>query len=119
MLVTPKNQRLGDLAAGTLVVKERSEWQGHLDRPKTISPSDGPEADMVRNIEMVTPEQFDALKRFLERSTELQPGIREEIANKIAQPLMLHMGIENGGAIVYSKLLLAIHDRCVQDRGMR
>lgn len=119
MLITPKSQRLGDLAAGTLVVKERSEWQGHLDRPKPTASPDGPEAGLVRNIELVTPEQFGALSRFVERAAELEPGVREEIAAKIAQPLMLHLGIENGAGIVYSNLLTAIHERCSHERGMR
>ena len=118
LLVTQNNQRLGDLAAGTVVVKERAEWKGHLDKP-IVSEISGPEADAVRNIEMVTPEQFDAMKRFVERSEELQPDIREKLAAKIAQPLMAHLGIENVGGIVYSKLLAAIHNKCVRERGMR
>lgn len=119
VLVTPNNQRLGDLAAGTLAVKERSEWQGHLEQTRASASSDDPEAEFVTNIELVTSEQFDALQRFVHRSAELQPQVREEIAAKIAQPLMAHLGISNGGAIVYSKLLTTIHDKCVQERGMR
>jgi uncharacterized RDD family membrane protein YckC len=109
---TPRNQRLGDLAAGTLVVKERSEWTGDIAQPVRDSMSRmsswnaSPEAAMVKNIELVTPEQFETVKRFVERSDELAPETREQIAARIARPLMLH-------------LLSAIHARCVTERGMR
>jgi uncharacterized RDD family membrane protein YckC len=119
ILVTPRNQRLGDLAAGTLVVKERSEWQGDIAKPQAAATSGLPEAELVRNIELVTPEQFETAKRFTTRASELDPSVREQIAARIAQPLMQHLGIEDNGRIVYSNLLSAIHDRCVEDRGMR
>ena len=119
MLVTSKTQRLGDLAAGTIVVKERSEWQGDLDQPTFTAAQDCPEAALVKNIELVTPDQFDTIKRFLERGVELQPHVREQLAAKITGPLMAHLGIENNGRVVHANLLSAIYDRCVQDRGMR
>lgn len=125
MFFSSRNQRLGDLAAGTLVVKERSEWTGDIaqavreEAPQTNPWSRAPEAAMVRNIELVTPDQFDAVKRFVERSSELQPATRERIAAKIARPLMRHLGIEDGPDITYTNLLNVIHARCVDERGMR
>ena len=119
MLVTPNNQRLGDIAAGTLVVKERSEWEGDIARPRTVAAPDCPEAEIVRNIELVTPEQFDTIRRYIARAAELDPNVREQIAARIAKPLMQHLGIEDSGPIVYSNLLSAIHDKCVRDSGMR
>ena len=119
MFFTPRNQRLGDLAAGTLVVKERSEWKGDIAQPKTAPPNESPEAAMVKNIELVTPEQFETVKRFVERSDELTPETREQIAARIARPLMLHLGIEDMAGIAYSSLLSAIHGKCVAERGMR
>ncbi len=119
VMVTRNNQRLGDLAAGTLVVKERTEWLGKLGAAEPVVRERYPEAEYVRNIELVTPEEFEAIKRFLERKAELQEGLREQIASRIAQPLILRLGIEDNGKMVYSRLLAEIHDRCVQERGMR
>jgi len=119
MFVTPRNQRLGDLAAGTLVVKERSEREADIAKPKAASSTEGPEAGLIRNIELVTPEQFETIKRFVARSDELQPQSREQVAARIARPIMQRLGMEETAGIVYSKLLSAIHDRCVRDRGMR
>lgn len=119
ILLTPRNQRLGDFAAGTLVVKERAAWQGDLQQPKPVQTAIYPESDLVRNIELVTSEQFEMTKRFVTRAAELNPQSKESIAVKVALPLMQHLGIENRPGIVYSNLISAIYDRCVADRGMQ
>jgi uncharacterized RDD family membrane protein YckC len=120
VLVSSKNQRLGDLAAGTLVVKERAEWVGHLQAAPHAAPeSQHPEAALVKNIELVTPEEFDAVKRFVERKAELGKDVREQLAARIAQPLTTRLGIETVPGISYSNLLSAIYSKCIEDRGMR
>lgn len=120
VLVTSRSQRLGDLAAGTLVVKERAGWTGDLAQPTISAVSvNYPESNLVKNIELLTPEQFVVAKRFAERSAELSPDSREQVATRIAVPLMLHLGIEDRPGIVYSNLVHAIYDRCVRDRGMQ
>ena len=118
MFFTQNNQRLGDLAAGTIVVKERAEWSGDIAQPKFSAQSETPESALVKNIELVTPEQFDAIKRFVSRSDELTPAMREQIAEKIARPIMIHMGIEVAGEVIYSSLIAAIYKKCVSERGM-
>lgn len=121
MLISARNQRLGDFAAGTLVVKERAQWQGDLQQAKA-QPEPVvayPEADLVRNVELLTPEQFDVTKQFVERAAELNPESKEQVASRIAVPLMEHLGIENRPGIVYSNLISALYDRCVRDRGMQ
>jgi uncharacterized RDD family membrane protein YckC len=119
ILVTSRNQRLGDLAAGTIVVMENVEWKGHLTTSHISNheyPADNPP---VKNIELVTPEQFQAAKRFVERAPELETGIREALAAKIAKPMMQQLGIEDRGDVSYADILTAIHDGCVNNRGMR
>lgn len=119
ILVTPKSQRLGDFAAGTLVVKERTQWQGDLRQPSLQTSANHAEAELVKNIELLTPEQFDMAKKFVERMAELNPQSREAVAARIAAPIMQHLGIEDKPGIVYSNLVSAIHDRGVTDRGMQ
>ena len=64
----------------------------------------------------MTPEQFEAIKRFTARAAELDADVRKELAAKMARPLMQSLGIEDGPGIDYSNLLWAIYDRCVQNR---
>lgn len=119
MLITPRSQRLGDFAAGTLVVKERAQWQGDLKQIKPQPTVDFAESELIRNIELITPEQFDMTRKFVERAAELQPQAKEQLASRIALALMQHLGIEDRPGIVYSNLITAIYDRCVRDRGMQ
>lgn len=121
ILFSGKNKRLGDYAAGTLVVKERGEWMpdisDHKQQPQLNIES--PEADLVRNIEMVTPDDFEAVKRFVERKAELQASVREQLAAKMAAPLMAKLGIDDDNNISYSNLLTEIYNKCTLTRGMR
>ena len=118
-LFSSKNKRLGDFAAGTLVVKERSEWEGQLKPSQPDNQIQHPEAAYVKNTELITPEEFDTIKRFVEREAELQKHVKEQLATKIAKPLMNRLGIQEDNAIVHSHLLSEIHRKCVEERGMR
>lgn len=120
ILVTRKNQRLGDIAAGTLVVKERLEWTGDL-VAQTTTPEVAQErsTDYVRNIELVTCEEFEAAKRFLSRKAELRDDVCEELAARIAKPLMTRLGMDDVTCVVYSEVLADVHRLCVEERGMR
>jgi len=121
VISSSKNKRLGDYAAGTLVVKERGEWMQDIAsrerQPEQTVQS--PESDRVRNIELLTPEDFDAVKRFVERKAELQENVREQLAARMAAPLMTKLGIESDNDISYSNLLTEIYNKCALTRGMR
>lgn len=112
------NKRLGDMAAGTIVVKERREWEGYLRAEKPAVQPRYAETIYVKNVELVTAEEFEAVARFLDRKAELQEDVCERVALKIAEPLMQRLGIEDDGRIRYSNLLSEIHRACVEERGM-
>lgn len=121
-LCNSKNKRLGDIAAGTIVVKERSEWAEVLKKPAVPQTTARfAEADYIRNIELVSNEEFEAIKRFLDRKAELEDYLREQLAFKIAKPLVDKLGIEAppGVGIRYSNLLVELHRACVEQRGMQ
>lgn len=119
LFLTRNSQRLGDLAAGTLVVKERSEWKSELAPPETPAAVPAQGATCVKNLELVTPQEFDAAKRYLERKAEFDPAAREQIAARIAQPIMRNLGMNDDGRVPYSEILTEIYSRCTAERGMR
>lgn len=119
VLMTSRNQRLGDLAAGTLVVKERTQWAADLQRAAATPAPVQAQTGLVKNIQLVTREEFEAVKRFLERRGELRADVREQIAERIAKPLMTRLGIEAVPGIIYSDLLAEIHRQCIEERGFR
>jgi uncharacterized RDD family membrane protein YckC len=81
IVVTGKNQRVGDLVAGSIVVRERRA-------PSTVAPrvpaAAGPvAAPGAWDVSAITPEELAAVRRFLERRTEIAGDARHQLAATI------------------------------------
>ena len=76
LLVSPRNQRLGDLAAGTLVVRE----------VKSPAPVTRPALEQAPlwDVTSVTAEEAAAVGRFLERREGFEPRARARLAEQLA-----------------------------------
>ena len=83
ILVTPRNQRLGDLAAGTLVARERKSAAPASERSLEADPTPAPAWDVTS----ITAEESAAVRRFLERREGLQPDARARLAIQFAARL--------------------------------
>jgi uncharacterized RDD family membrane protein YckC len=86
ILLTRRNQRLGDLAAGTLVIRDG------MARP--ASAASGPEANAPVpfdasgwDVSAVSAEELAAVRRFLERRASLDRHARIELAHRLEQGL--------------------------------
>jgi uncharacterized RDD family membrane protein YckC len=82
ILATRKNQRLGDVAAGTLVVRDRA--------PKAATRSEAaaaPAETASWDTSAITAEEVAAVRRFLERRFEIEAGARAELARTFATRL--------------------------------
>ena len=82
ILATGKNQRLGDLAAGTLVVRDRPA--------KAVAHSEAaaaPVESAAWDTSAITAEEVAAVRRFLERRHEIEAGARAELARTFATRL--------------------------------
>ena len=82
VLVSAKNQRLGDMAAGTIVIRERSG----------APTSPAPRVDMGAEIPSwdvggVTDDDLIAVRLFLERREHMDPAARLRIAQQLATRL--------------------------------
>jgi uncharacterized RDD family membrane protein YckC len=86
ILVTSRNQRLGDLAAGTLVVRERRPAPAHHGPPANWATADRYSADRLAawDVSAVTSYDLVTVRRFLERRNELQPHARAHLAWDLA-----------------------------------
>ena len=83
ILLSPRNQRLGDIAAGTLVVRERGRPGG---RPAAVQ-SPPRTAPRGWDVTAVTAEEVATVRSFLERRDELPPATRGELAHALAERL--------------------------------
>jgi len=94
ILVTARNQRLGDLAAATMVVKERVEPLTELPEEPLAAAMElppGVSAEVLRRVRAgvraVTREEEKTIRRFLERRFELAPPARRRLATRLADAL--------------------------------
>jgi uncharacterized RDD family membrane protein YckC len=90
VLLTRDNQRLGDLAAGTLVIRERSG----AGRPRVAAfpPPPGLEAyTTTLDVAGLTPDEYGAVRSFLLRAPSLPPPVRAGLAAELAGTVAARM----------------------------
>jgi uncharacterized RDD family membrane protein YckC len=79
--VTTHNQRPGDLAAGTLVIRERP--------PSAVAPptEEAPDDLAGWDVSAITAEELAVVRRFLERRHDLDRAARDQLALRLSQGL--------------------------------
>jgi len=104
-LVSAQNKRLGDLAAGTIVVRDRAfevtDPQAWL-RGDTVPPAPPLVAPSA-----LTAEEWALVDRYIERRTSLPPAVAAATAGRIATALRPKVG-EAGAALTDDDLLLRL-----------
>lgn len=92
ILLTRDNQRLGDLAAGTLVLRERSPVD-RTAQAMAFYPPYGLEAYAAGlDVTTVTPEQYEVLRAYLLRVAGFTPEARWSLGARLANPVATEMG---------------------------
>ena len=87
MLVTRRNQRVGDLVAGTIVLRERSATRA--ERPVQFLPPQGLEAyTATLATGAIGHEEYGSIRSYLLRAPSLPAAVRADIANQLAHPLL-------------------------------
>ena len=86
MLVTARAQRLGDLAAGTMVIRE-----GRLVAPEMIASPGGSTLPTV-DATGLTEREYDVIRSFLSRRGSLDPSARQRLAGQLASSVRGRVG---------------------------
>jgi hypothetical protein len=79
-LLSPKGKRIGDVFAGTIVISERS---ARMSPPPMMPPSLAWWASSLQ-LSGLRPELIEVARQFLSRATQLNPDMRDEMAQRIA-----------------------------------
>lgn len=90
-LPSPRNQRLGDLVAGTMVLRERTAAAA----PAAVwfNPPPGLESYTASlDVSLVTDSQLSLARAFLLRALNLSPEARQALAMRMATPLAAALG---------------------------
>ena len=77
IFVTRQHQRLGDVAAGTIVVRERRASAAAVPFPMQSRPPDL--SDLAWDVSAVSPDEVSTVRRFLERRYSLTPAARYQL----------------------------------------
>ena len=85
ILFSRTNQRLGDIAAGTVVVRDQGRRRQRYASPDA-TPRPFPNAE-AWDVSAITPTETATVRRFMERRSELSPEARTRIAIDLAQRL--------------------------------
>lgn len=88
-LLTKRSQRLGDLAAGTIVIREPKTGQA----PVFFAPAYGAEA-VSRDLDtsLLSPRHYTLIRELLLRAHELTPEARWELTEQLAGRIAEHTG---------------------------
>jgi uncharacterized RDD family membrane protein YckC len=114
VLFSGNYKRLGDYSAGTVVIHEASA------SPYVIQPGrDSMRVEIqqiipiVKNVDRMTPDDFQIVRRFTTRRPKLEPAVQAAVAESIACPLLakLDMGIQVYYQTQYADILEAIERR--------
>jgi uncharacterized RDD family membrane protein YckC len=85
--VTKRNQSPGDIAAGTLVIRDADGPSAHHPRADGLT-AGGPPAEPARwDVSAVTAEELAVVRRFLERRDSLDPAARDQLARRLSHGL--------------------------------
>jgi uncharacterized RDD family membrane protein YckC len=96
MFIDRRARRLGDLAAGTLVVKERPRLT--LASLTAAAPEAPAETELtLANIHLVDQRDYTLVQEFLSRRAALGPDVRRRLAAQIAGALQQRLGLPPGG----------------------
>ncbi|RRR68570.1 MAG: RDD family protein [Candidatus Viridilinea halotolerans] len=103
MIADRHARRLGDLAAGTLVVREGSSITLHealkqsLPAPVPPRAPEAPTAPLLANLHLARPADYALAERFLLQRTDLRRERRRELAHALASALRERLGNEVEG----------------------
>ncbi len=86
LLVTKRNQRIGDLFAGTLVIRDRRGGKAAT-APQPPAPQQVHPAVMAWDTSSITAEELSTVRSFLERRVSLEPASRAQLAWELAARL--------------------------------
>ena len=104
MFVDRRARRLGDLAGGTLVVKERRgvtleslTAQGTAIAPPPLAPGESPPKLTLPNINLLNDQDYNLVQEFLGRRGELGRDARTRLGIQLASGLQTRLGLPQGG----------------------
>jgi uncharacterized RDD family membrane protein YckC len=114
MFMTARSQRLGDLAAGTMVVRDR-----RMPAPQVVSLGGDQEADTALDTARLTERDYTLIRTFLSRRESLDPTARAQLAARLAGSVREQLGQRSEESALSDEQLLEAVARAYRARFSR
>src|SRR5205823_14921999 len=118
---SPTYKRIGDYAAGTLVIVERGAAPfGARRKTRALSPTARELFPQIKNLDRLTEDEYRLVRRFTARRDEIDAAVQSVLAQRIAVPLMqkLEMRLPALPPHRYADLLEALERRYAEEHGI-
>jgi hypothetical protein len=113
----PYGQRVGDMLAGTLVIKERRVELPTLQSLTSVDTGEHPLEAYVPTVLALSANEYRALRAFLDRREQILPEVRERLANELFERLTSKLGLHVPPDVSREGILEAIATRYARERG--
>ncbi len=113
----PYGQRLGDMLAGTFVIKERRVELPTLQSLSAMGAREHPLESYVPTVLAMSASEYRALRAFLERREQFPPDVREQLASELYQHLTRKLGLIVPPEVPREGILEALATRYARERG--
>ena len=104
VFLSRNNQRIGDYAAGTVVIVERKR-RAPADRKQFPAPQVLTPPEIEWYVSRLKPAQYQVLRSFLERREQMEQGHRHELARLLSHQLFKQMSKSTRMSISYESFI--------------
>jgi len=121
IFLSPKYKRLGDYAAGTLVIVEAGVSPFSSTRKQSDLAQQASELmPQLRNLDRITPDEYRAVRRYTERRSTWDLRVQAALAERLARPLLAKLDIAPLIAyqLQYAAWLEAIEQRYTEENNL-
>ncbi len=113
-ILNERFKRLGDFAAGTIVIRERRQRA-----PRPTPRAQTAAAAGTQRIRPLTPDEAATLHAYLRRRDELDPATRDEMARRIATSLKQRLVVRQPGRMSFDAFLEWLDEESRRAQGLR
>jgi len=95
IFLSPNYKRLGDWAAGTLVIVEAGITPFPSFRPSTqLAPQAAELMPFIKNLDRMSAEEYQTVRRYTERRPTWEVRVQAALAERLARPILAKLEIE-------------------------
>lgn len=114
----PYSQRIGDMLAGTIVVKERRTSLPEVERLSEMSEQTHPLEGLVPSVQSLSTTDYRAIRNFLDRRDQFPPEVRQHLSNSLFAQVTEKLSLMLPPDTPVEQLLEAVVRKVARERGL-